>query len=64
MSFKMLLIFLQHLIHHKMEDHVAILHFINASFLVFQLKHYKKEVFEMILLLLFHSKAHFYMAYI
>ena len=44
----MLLIFLQHLIHHKMEAHVIILYLINASYLVFQLKHYKKEVFEII----------------
>ena len=45
------LIFLQHVIHHKMEAHVIILCLINAEFLVFQLKYYKKEVFEM----------HFYM---
>ena len=57
------LIFIQHLIHHKMEAHVVILCLINASFLVFQLKHYKKELFEIIILLLFHSKTHFYIAY-
>ena len=57
------MIFLQHLIHHKMEAHVIILCLINAQCLVFQLKHYKKEVFEIICLLLFHSKTHFFMAY-
>ena len=46
----MLLIFLQHLIHIKMEAHVLIICLINAEFLVFQLKNYKKEVFEIILL--------------
>ena len=30
------------------------------NFLVFQLKHYKMEVFEIFLLLLFYSKTHFY----
>ena len=55
----MLSIFLQHLIHYKMEAHVVILCLINAKFFVFQLKHYKKEVFEIIFLLLFHFKTHF-----
>ena len=30
----------------------------------FSIKHYKEEVFEIIVLLPFHSKTHFYMAYI
>ena len=44
------LIFLQHLIDHKMEAHVIILCLINVYFLVFQSRHYKKEVFEIIFL--------------
>ena len=47
-----------------MEAHVIMLCLINAKFLVFQSKHFKMEVFEIILLLFFHSKTHFYMAYI
>ena len=55
----MLLIFLQHLVHHKMEAHVIILYLINASYLVFQLKHYKKEVFEIIFCFFFIPKLIF-----
>ena len=56
------LIFLQHLIHHKMEAHVVIICLINDQVLVFRLKHYKMEVFQIVLLLLFHSRIHFYIA--
>ena len=50
------LIFVQHLVHHKMEAHVCLV-FGSGSV-------NKMEVFETILLLLFHSKTHFFMVYI
>ena len=57
----MTLAFLQHSIHDKLEAYVVILCLISVYFLGFLLKHYRKEIFEIILLLPFHSETHFYM---
>ena len=58
------LIFMQNLIHHKIDAHIVIICLISAYLLVFQFKHYKMEVFETNLLFFFHLKTHFYMTYI